>query len=55
MKITVIGAGSFGTAMSVVIARCGHDVLMWSHNPEIAESVARTGQNAAIGDRVGHR
>lgn len=47
MKITVIGAGSFGTAMSVVIARCGHDVLMWSHNPEIADSVARSGQNAA--------
>ncbi|MGZ8869127.1 MAG: NAD(P)H-dependent glycerol-3-phosphate dehydrogenase, partial [Thermoanaerobaculia bacterium] len=47
MKITVIGAGSFGTAMAVVIARCGHDVLMWAHNPEVAEVVKSSGQNPA--------
>lgn len=47
MKITVIGAGSFGTAMAVVIARCGHDVLMWAHNPEVAEVVRSSRQNPA--------
>ena len=47
MKITIIGAGSFGTAMAVVTGRCGHDVLMWAHNPDVAENATRTGQNAA--------
>ena len=58
MRLSIIGAGSFGTAMSVVAARCGHDVMLWSHDPAIAEAITRTGRNPsylaefALGERV---
>ena len=29
--ITVLGAGSWGTALSVVLAQNGHQVMLWSH------------------------
>ncbi|HEX6177035.1 MAG TPA: NAD(P)H-dependent glycerol-3-phosphate dehydrogenase [Thermoanaerobaculia bacterium] len=45
MKIAVIGAGTFGTAMASVIARGGNEVLLWSHNPEVAEGIRKTGRN----------
>jgi glycerol-3-phosphate dehydrogenase (NAD(P)+) len=42
MKLSVIGAGSFGTAIATVAARCGHDVLLWAHDPRVAESIEAT-------------
>lgn len=30
----VLGAGSWGTALAMQLARAGHDTLLWSHNPE---------------------
>lgn len=39
MKVTVIGAGSWGTALSVVLQSNGHDVLIWAREPEIAGSI----------------
>jgi glycerol-3-phosphate dehydrogenase (NAD(P)+) len=45
MKISVIGAGSFGTAMAVISARSGNDVLLWAHDPKVAESLARERHN----------
>ncbi len=47
MKLSIIGAGSFGTAMAVVAARCGNEVLLWAHDPRVAEAIARTGSNAS--------
>ncbi|MET3559636.1 glycerol-3-phosphate dehydrogenase (NAD(P)+) [Bartonella japonica] len=32
--MTVIGAGSFGTVLAVVLARNGHRVLLWGHNSQ---------------------
>lgn len=32
-SMTVIGAGSYGTALAISIARNGHDVVMWGHDP----------------------
>lgn len=29
-KVSVLGAGSMGTAVSVLLAGNGHDVMMWS-------------------------
>jgi glycerol-3-phosphate dehydrogenase (NAD(P)+) len=58
MKIGVIGAGSFGTAMSVVAARCGNEVRLWAHDPKIAAAIESTRSNptylggAPIGDCV---
>ncbi len=34
MKIAVIGSGSWGVALSVHLARCGHEVKIWSFDEE---------------------
>ncbi|MFW6193491.1 MAG: NAD(P)H-dependent glycerol-3-phosphate dehydrogenase [Gemmatimonadota bacterium] len=41
-KIGILGAGSWGTAMGQVLARNGHGVTLWSHDPEVAGGI-RTG------------
>ncbi|MDX7992005.1 NAD(P)H-dependent glycerol-3-phosphate dehydrogenase [Xenorhabdus littoralis] len=33
-SMTVIGAGSYGTALAITLARNGHEVVLWGHNPE---------------------
>ncbi|HXG58945.1 MAG TPA: NAD(P)H-dependent glycerol-3-phosphate dehydrogenase [Thermoanaerobaculia bacterium] len=45
MRIAVIGAGAFGTALALVAQRSGNDVLLWAHDPEVAKTIARTGTN----------
>ncbi|MEN5018395.1 NAD(P)H-dependent glycerol-3-phosphate dehydrogenase [Erwinia sp. Eh17-17] len=32
-SMSVIGAGSYGTALAITLARNGHDVVLWGHNP----------------------
>lgn len=41
----VLGAGSFGTALANVLAANGHRVLLWSHDPGLAETMQRTREN----------
>ncbi len=31
--VTVIGAGSYGTSLAILLARNGHDTILWGHNP----------------------
>ncbi|MCK8356837.1 glycerol-3-phosphate dehydrogenase, partial [Erwinia amylovora] len=31
--MSVIGAGSYGTALAITLARNGHKVVLWVHNP----------------------
>lgn len=38
-KVTVFGAGSWGTALSYVLAQNGHDLLLWTHRKEQAEEI----------------
>ncbi|MFK8258794.1 NAD(P)H-dependent glycerol-3-phosphate dehydrogenase [Erwinia sp. AnSW2-5] len=33
-SMSVIGAGSYGTALAITMARNGHDVVLWGHNPQ---------------------
>ncbi len=33
-SMTVIGAGSYGTALAITLARNGHNVVLWGHNAE---------------------
>ncbi len=47
MKFSIIGAGSFGTAMAIIASRCGNEVLLWAHDPGVAEGIAKTGTNPA--------
>ncbi|WP_375634019.1 MULTISPECIES: NAD(P)H-dependent glycerol-3-phosphate dehydrogenase [unclassified Bartonella] len=34
VAMTVIGAGSFGTALAIALARNGHNVLLWGYSPQ---------------------
>ncbi|MDZ7691633.1 MAG: NAD(P)H-dependent glycerol-3-phosphate dehydrogenase [Balneolaceae bacterium] len=44
-KVTVVGAGSFGTALSVVLSRAGNDVQLWARESEIAYAINNRHQN----------
>ena len=36
-KITVLGAGAWGTAVAIALA-ARHDVLLWGRNPQIGRA-----------------
>ncbi|MDZ7681397.1 MAG: 2-dehydropantoate 2-reductase N-terminal domain-containing protein [Fodinibius sp.] len=46
-KITIIGAGSFGTALSVVLARAGNKVQLWARESEVAYGINKRHRNPA--------
>ncbi len=46
MKIGVIGAGSWGTALAIVAGRARHDVVVWSRNEVVVESINRAHVNS---------
>ena len=45
MKVGVIGAGSWGTALAAVAARAGHSVGLWSRNAQIVDAINREHAN----------
>lgn len=47
-SIAVLGAGSWGTALAVLLAGNGLDVRLWSHEPEVAETLQRERENRAF-------
>lgn len=44
-KAAVLGAGSWGTALSIVLADNGHAVKLWSYRPEQVEEINKTRRN----------
>jgi len=44
-KITVLGAGSWGTALAILLAKNGHDVLLWGRNKEKIAAMQSAGEN----------
>ena len=45
-RITVLGAGAWGTALSISLARRGdHDICLWAHSPALAEQLHEHGEN----------
>ncbi len=45
-RIAVLGAGAWGTALAISLARRGgHDLSLWAHSPAHAEELTDTGEN----------
>ena len=45
MRATVLGGGSWGTALATQLARVGHDTVMWDRNPDRCEHINTHHQN----------
>ena len=45
-RTAVLGAGSWGTALAVLWAKQGNDILLWGHNPERTDQLRVTRENA---------
>ncbi|GIO22612.1 NAD(P)H-dependent glycerol-3-phosphate dehydrogenase [Oceanobacillus sp. J11TS1] len=44
-KVVVLGAGSWGTALAIVLADNGHEVRIWAHRKEHVEEINQTHRN----------
>ncbi len=45
MRVTVLGAGAWGTALAVVLHENGHAVTLWGHDPARLAEIADEGTN----------
>ena len=52
MKVSVMGAGSWGTVFSMILADNGCDVTLWSRSEEIAAEVNSSRTNRAYHDEL---
>jgi glycerol-3-phosphate dehydrogenase (NAD(P)+) len=45
-RIAILGAGAWGTALAISLARRGgHQLILWSHSEALAEQLRETGEN----------
>jgi len=44
-RIAVLGAGSWGTALAALLARNGHETLLWGRDEAMLADIARSGGN----------
>jgi glycerol-3-phosphate dehydrogenase (NAD(P)+) len=51
-KIAVLGAGSWGTAFSIVLADAGNEVALWARREEVAAGINETRTNAEYHPQV---
>lgn len=45
MKVGVLGAGAWGTALASLLSHNGHDVLLWAHEQSVVQGITDTHQN----------
>lgn len=50
MKTAVVGSGSWGTALALCLLNNGHNVTLWSHNPQKAEEISKSRINPSLKD-----
>ena len=43
--VSVLGGGSWGTALAVHLARIGHEVRLWARSPDFAQELQRAREN----------
>ena len=48
MRISVLGAGSWGTTLAIVLSENGHEVSLWTYRPEQAALIEQTRENPAF-------
>ncbi|WP_159566820.1 NAD(P)H-dependent glycerol-3-phosphate dehydrogenase [Budvicia diplopodorum] len=48
VDMTVIGAGSYGTALAITLARNGHSVMLWGHDPKHIDMLQKERNNQAF-------
>ncbi len=46
VRCAVVGAGAWGTALADLLARNGHDTLLWAREPDVVEGVNARRENA---------
>ena len=44
-NVTVLGAGSWGTALAIVLAENGHNTLLWTHREDQAAEINNSHTN----------
>ena len=47
-KISVMGTGSWGTALAILLHNNGHQVMLWSAHPEKAASLNQTREDPKL-------
>ena len=45
MRVSIVGAGTWGTALAWLAFRCGHSVRLWAREPEVVEGINRDQRN----------
>jgi glycerol-3-phosphate dehydrogenase (NAD(P)+) len=45
-QTAILGAGGWGTALSILWAKNGHNILLWGHNPARVERLKETRENS---------
>jgi len=45
MKISVLGAGAWGTTLAILLHYNGHDVTLWEYDKNYAKQLLKTGEN----------
>lgn len=45
MKITIVGAGAWGTALALLLQRSGQSVTLWGHDAQRLAEMRRSGEN----------
>jgi glycerol-3-phosphate dehydrogenase (NAD(P)+) len=45
VRVAILGAGSWGTALSIELSRSGHEVLLWGRDPEVGARIAAEGRH----------
>jgi glycerol-3-phosphate dehydrogenase (NAD(P)+) len=47
MRVTVLGAGSWGTTVASLLSRRDHQTLLWARKPEVVDEINRDHRNSA--------
>nr|MBA3672253.1 NAD(P)-binding domain-containing protein [Gemmatimonadaceae bacterium] len=45
-RAAVVGGGAWGTALADLLARNGHQVALWAHEPDVVQSIRERGENS---------